>query len=206
MIPDNIIFVKHGKKYCSGHVNKLYDQLIKFYPDVNYFCYTENASGVDARIRIIDCFKKPSLKYWWNKLAVFSKEFPVKNKCLFFDLDMDIKEDPTSWLQWDGLTVIKDYWKDDLYMAPHAYDVHINSSVITWIAGEQNHVWEHFLSNKDYFMRKYKGIDRFIVHEEINHNVFKPGLVNSVKHPFKGNEPPIDMYNGLSYELQGTAV
>ena len=202
----NIIFVKHGNKYQSGHVNRLYDQLIEFYPDANYFCYTENASGVDARIHIINCFKKPSLKYWWNKLAVFSKDFPVEGKSLFFDLDMNIKEDPTPWLQWDGLTVIKDYWKDDLYMAPHAYDVHINSSVITWIAGEQNHVWEHFLSNKDYFMRKYKGIDRFIVHEEINHNVFKPGLVNSVKHPFKGKKPPIDMYNGLNYELQRTTI
>ena len=195
----NIIFVKHGAKYHAGHVNKLYNQLKVFFPNASYYCYTENPKGLD--ISFIPCFNKPSLRFWWNKLALFSNDFPVKGKCLFFDLDMDIKEDPTSWLQWDGLTVIKDYWKDDLYMAPHAYDVHINSSVITWIAGEQNHVWEHFLSNKDYFMRKYKGIDRFIVHEEINYNVFQPGLVNSVKYPFEGKKPPIDMYNGLSYEL-----
>lgn len=195
----NIIFVKHGDKYHSGHVNRLYNQLKIFFPKANYFCYTEYPQGLD--ISFIPCFNKPSLRFWWNKLALFCKDFPVEGKCLFFDLDMDIKEDPTPWLQWDGLTVIKDYWKDDLYMAPHAYDVHINSSVITWVAGEQNHVWDHFLSNKDYFMRKYKGIDRFIVHEKIDHNVFKPGLVNSVKYPFEGKKPPIDMYNGLSYEL-----
>jgi hypothetical protein len=85
-------------------------------------------------------------------------------------------------------------------MAPHAYDVHINSSVITWTAGEQRDVWEHFLENKDYFMRKYKGIDRFIVHEKVPHNTFEQGLVNSVKSPATW-DAPIDMYNGLKYEL-----
>ncbi len=131
---------------------------------------------------------------------MFSKDFPVEGKCLYFDLDMDIKSDPTPWLQWDGLTILKDYHKDDLYMAKHAYDVYINSSVITFTAGEQTHVWDHFMSNKDYFMRKYKGIDRFMVHEKVALNTFKPGLVNSIINPL-GSEAPIDMYNGLKYEL-----
>jgi hypothetical protein len=86
-------------------------------------------------------------------------------------------------------------------MAPHAYDVHINSSVITWTAGEQNHIWEHFLSNKDYFMRKYKGIDRFLVHEGLKFNTFEHGLVNSVANPSEW-KAPIDMYNGLKYDVQ----
>lgn len=195
----NIIFVKHGTKYSYKHVNKLADQLYNYFPKANYFCYTEDSTNVN--IEIIPIFKKPSLKLWWNKLAMFSKHFPVEGKCLFFDLDMDVKSDPSKWLVWNGLTIIKDYWKDDLYMAPHAYDVHINSSVITWVAGEQDYVWNHFLSNKDYYMRKYKGIDRYIVHENIKHNFFQPGLVNSVKHPFEGNTPPIDMYNGLVYDI-----
>ena len=200
MSPDNIIFVKHGDKYQSGHVNRLYDQLIEFYPNAKYFCYTENATGVDSSINIIDCFEKPKLKYWWNKLAMFSNDFPVEGKCLFFDLDMDIKEDPSDLITWKGLTIIRDYWKDDLYHAPHAYDVHINSSIITWTAGEQHHVWEHFLTNKDYFMRKYPGMDRFIVHEKVPHNTFKHGIVNSVANPYP-LPTPIDMYNGIKYEL-----
>lgn len=194
----NIIFVKHGDKYHAEHVNRLRDQLKEFYPMAQYICYTDDPIGVE--IETISCFKKPKLKYWWNKLAMFSKDFPVKGKCLYFDLDMDIKEDPSSFLKWDGLTIIQDYWKDDLYMAPHAYDVHINSSIITWTAGEQNHVWEHFLSNKDYFMRKYPGIDRFIVHENIPHNTFEHGIVNSIANPAPWNAP-IDMYNGMKYDL-----
>lgn len=198
MLPDNILFVKHGTKYHAEHVNILADQLWKYYPNANYYCYTDDP--IRVKITTIPCFEKPKLKYWWNKLAMFSKDFPVQGRCLYFDLDMDIKEDPSNFIKWDGLTIIKDYWKDNLYMAPHAYDVHINSSIITWIAGEQSHIWDHFLTNKDYFMRKYAGIDRFIVHEKIPHNVFEHGIVNSVANPSVWNAP-IDMYNGLKYEL-----
>jgi len=197
----NIIFVKHGDKYNYEHVNRLTEQLVKYFPLAKFYCYTDDTYGV--AIPCIPVFEKPKLKYWWNKLAMFSKDFPVEGKCLYFDLDMDIKRDPSEFITWDGLTILKDYWKDDLYMAPHAYDVHINSSVITWTAGQQHDVWEHFLSNKDYFMRKYPGIDRFLVHEKIPHNTFKNGIVNSIANPAEW-DAPIDMYNGLKYELQRT--
>lgn len=192
----NIIFVKHGKKYTANHVNKLYEQLIQHYPEANYYCYTDDIK--DVKINCIGVYKKPSLKYWWNKLALFSKDFPLRGKCLFFDLDMDIKEDPSQFITWDGLTILNAYWKEDLEFAKHAYDVKINSSVITWIAGEQNHIWEHFMTNRDYFMRKYKGIDRFLVHEKFKLNKFENGIVNSVANPY-GAPTPIDMYNGIEY-------
>ncbi len=193
----NIIFVKHGTKYNHKHVNTLYHQLVKYYPDANFFCYTEDPT--DVIIPTIPCLNKPSLKLWWNKLAMFSDWFPVEGKCLFFDLDMDIKSDPSSFIEWDGLKVIHSYWKEDLYMAPHAYDVLINSSVVTWIGGEQEHIWDHFMTNRDYFMRKYSGIDRFLVHEGFDLNKHPNGIVNSVKNKYM--DAPIDMYNGLSYEL-----
>ena len=193
----NIIFVKHGDKYSAEHVNRLRDQLMQYFPTSAYLCYTDDPLGVE--IECLPVLKKPSLKFWWNKLALFSADLPVKGKCLFFDLDMDIKEDPRPFLKWDGLTVIHSYWKQDMYFKKHAYDTTINSSIITWIAGEQTHVWDHFMSNRDYFMRKYKGIDRFLVHENIPHNTFKDGIVNSVAN--ENINAPIDMYNGISYEL-----
>ena len=194
----NIIFVKHGSKYTPAHVNRLAQQLKQYYPRANYYCYTENSQ--DVNIDIIPIFKKPTLRFWWNKLALFSKDFPVQGNCLYFDLDMDVKSDPTKYLQWNGLSVINAYWKKDAYMAKHAYDVRINSSIITWTAGEQSHIWEHFLKNKDYFMRKYEGIDRFLVHEGFDLNFHKEGVVSSVANE-KIENAPIDMYNGLKYEL-----
>lgn len=199
----NIIFVKHGTKYSFAHVNRLYRQCLNYWPEAKYFCYTEDPVGVE--IECIPVFKRPSLRFWWNKLAMFSKDFPVEGKCLFFDLDMDIRRDPSEFITWDGLTVVRDYHKDNLYMAPHAYDVNINSSIITWVAGEHAHIWDHFVSEKDYFMRKYVGIDRFLVHEKISHNIFKDGIVNSIANPAEW-DAPIDMYNGIDYELPANTL
>lgn len=203
MQPNNIIFVKHGDKYSAEHVNRLFEQCFWYWPDAKYFCYTENKKGINAAVNIIS-IGKPSLKLWWNKLSMFRKDFPVKGKCLYFDLDMDIKEDPSEYITWDGLTILEAYWKRDMFMRKHSYDVRINSSVITWTAGQQSHIWEHFMTNRDYFMRKYKGIDRFLVHENIAFNTFKNGIVNSVAN--ENIEAPIDMYNGINYELQRKAL
>jgi hypothetical protein len=50
-------------------------------------------------------------------------------------------------------------------------------------------------------MRKYKGIDRFLVHEGLKFNTFEHGLVNSVANPSEW-KAPIDMYNGMKYNVQ----
>ena len=194
----NIIFVKHGSKYTAKHVNRLSAQLKQYYVNANYYCYTEDSKNVE--IDIIPIFKKPTLRFWWNKLALFSGDFPVQGKCLYFDLDMDVKSNLDEYLNWNGLSIIDAYWKQEVYMAKHAYDVRINSSIMTWTAQEQNHVWEHFLKNKDYFMRKYAGIDRFLVHEGFELNLHKEGIVSSVANE-KIENAPVYMYNGLKYEL-----
>lgn len=197
----NIVFVKHGTKYHSGHVNRLADQLIQYYPTANYYCYTEDSTNVN--VDIIPLFKRPTLKAWWNKLALFSADFPLQGKCLFLDLDMDVISNPCSYItDFTGLTVCEDYYKvgKAQYAIPHAYDVTINSSVITWTAGELDYIWKHFLTNKDYFMRKYRGIDRFLVHEGFELKTFKQGLVNSVANPL-GQPAAINMYNGIDYDL-----
>ena len=110
----NIIFVKHGDKYSAEHVNVLHKQLLVYYPAANYYCYTDDPVGVS--ISIIPIFKKPSLRKWWNKLALFSEAMPFKGKCLYFDLDMDVISDPTSFIQdFDGLT---NEWGKSNYVNP----------------------------------------------------------------------------------------
>lgn len=197
--PDNIVFVKHGNKYNHDHVNSLYEQLFFYYPNTEYHCYTEFFSGINPAIHHIPILEKPTLKYWWNKLALFSDDFPLDKKIAFFDLDVCIRRDLRKYLEWDGLTVCNAYWKRDMYMRKHAYDVKINSSIITWTGGEQRHIWDLFMTNRDYYMRKYKGIDRFLVHENIPLNTFSDGIVNSVANETMPNAP-IDIYNGIEYD------
>jgi len=196
--PDNIIFVKVGTLYNEKHVNRLYNQLIQFYPDSKFWCYTDNSVDISSNVNIISPIK--TLKKWWAKLALFSDKMPFEGTCLFFDLDVDIKQDVDKYLtDYNQLTVLNAYWKHGQQMFPHGYDVTINSSIVTWTAKQQTHVWNTFLSNKDYFMRKYKGIDRFIHHENIRYSLFEDGIVNTMA--INDREAPVDIYNGLKYEL-----
>lgn len=196
--PDNIIFVKVGTLYNDKHVNSLYSRLIEFFPNSTFWCYTDNPTDINPKIKIVSPIK--TLKKWWAKLALFSDKMPFEGTCLFFDLDLKIKQSIDSYLtDFSGLTVLNAYWKSDTVMYPHGYDVTINSSIIQWTAKQQNHIWAKFMSNKDYFMRKYKGIDRFLHHENIDYNTFKDGIVNTMF--LNDREAPVDIYNGLKYEL-----
>ena len=195
----NVVFVKFGTKYDHYHVNSLVHQLRPYFQKDRFVCYTDNPTSVEC-----ECLKpleKPTLKAWWNKLALFSEEIDLQGECVFFDLDCKINFDPKPFLRFTkNLVVMRDYSKEGIQFKPHAYDTHINSSMMCWRAGEQTHIWKLFLSNKDYFLRKYKGIDRFIWNEDIDIDVFRDGTVNSVKNPWK-EKCPVDTWDNLEFSL-----
>lgn len=180
----NIIFLKQGNLYQSKHANALASQLRNYYPGARYICYTEDPTGL--YMEDIPFIPKPTLKKWWNKLSLFSDYFSQKvhGRCMLFDLDTMIAEDPGQYVKsWDKLHVVDAYWKKDKYLAPHSYDTRINSSVLTWTSGTQNHIWEHFMTNRDYFMRKYRGIDGFIFNEAFDYGLHHQGMLSRVESP-----------------------
>lgn len=194
----NIIFVKFGTKYNADHVNALHDQL-KIFLDGKYYCYTDNPNGVG--IECVVPIKKPTLNGVWNKLAILSDEMPWNGDCVLFDLDSKVNFDPSPFLEWnDILTILNDYSKKDFTWKKHAYDTRYNSSIMSWKSGTTDHIWKHFLSNHDYFRRKYAGIDRFIWNEKIKVNNFKDGIYNSIANPYH-NPCPIDTWDNLEFKI-----
>jgi len=200
----NIIFVKEGTLYNALHVNALYNSLLEYYPKARYICYTEDPEGVETEV--IPLFKKPKLKKWWNKLALFSRDFPVEGKCMFFDLDTKIERDPRPFLYgFNKLYVVSAYWKKEMNMIRHSYDTLINSSVLTWTHPQQHHIWDHFLSNKDYYMRKYRGIDGFIYNEGFDIGKHKHGILSRTETPIP--EAAIMSWNNVDFnEINGLQV
>ena len=202
----NIIFVKWGTKYSSEDVNTLYKSLVR--EDFDYYCYTDDPSGIDPNINIIPIPAKPALKVWWNKLYMFNKNFPLKGKTLFFDLDVYIRSDPWNILDdinWERLTLVDCSYKthvvDD---RKHHFDVRINSSVAAWDADNPyiHSLWDKFYSSKkDYFLRKYAGIDRFIVHEGFDYNIHNTNLIQSYKYT-SNNTAPIVTFEEVDYGSQ----
>jgi len=192
----NVIFVKWGTKYSADDVNRLYDSLYR--PDFNFYCYTEQPSGLNYNINIIPIQSKPLLKVWWNKLPLFSENFPLTGKCIFFDLDVYIRYDPwyiLNIVDWNKLTLVDCYFKTHVQdNKKHHFDVKVNSSVITWDANnrEIHQIWNKFnSSSKDYYLRKYAGIDRFIVHEGFEYDTFPQDFVQSYKYTHNTNAPVV---------------
>ncbi len=201
----NIIFVKWGTKYSSDDVNILYRSLKEYGPSYSFFCYTEDPTGLDEGIQVIHIPEDNTLRVWWNKLKMFDKEFPIHGKTMYFDLDIRINSNPFYILDevdWTTLTVIESHWKPEDIVRKTNYDVRINSSVITWDADnpKMHQIWELFDESgyRDYFLRKYVGIDRYLVHESFKFKTFPISLIQSYKYE-REKVAPITTFEELNY-------
>lgn len=205
----NLITVKFGTKYGPEFVNKIYND-IKDQPKLDkFYCYTDDSYGLDEGIEVIPDMGRPTLKVWWNKLRMFDKNFPLSGDVLFLDLDVKI-QDPKSLLEMtygQNLTFINCHWKQGkLYNRLSNYDVKMNSSMIAWNADDPDvhKIWDHFNTGfRDYYLRKYKGIDRFIVHEDFNYHTFPNTYIQSKKyHPDINYDTIITTYEEMEVGIE----
>lgn len=165
----NIITVKWGKKYNSSFVNRIYNMCVKNISiPFKMYCYTDCARGIKKDINIIRIPKENTLELWWNKLALFEENM-FKGMCLFFDLDVVIQNNINH--------ICDDYKKNKLTLIKIPWNDSINSSVMLWNSDEANYIWKYFNENPDYYVLKYRGIDRFISEEKLKINYFKEGFI-----------------------------
>ena len=204
----NIVCVKFGIKYGPEFVNKLYADLKDQPRLTNFYCYTDDSYGLDKGIQVIPDMGRPTLKVWWNKLRMFDKNFPLSGETMFLDLDVKI-QDPEKIFKIAGqqITFIDSHWKQGkLYNRLSNYDVKMNSSMITWDADdpEVHKIWDHFNTGfRDYYLRKYKGIDRFIVHEDFEYETFNHHYIQSKKyHPDINYDPIITTFEEMDIGIE----
>lgn len=179
----NIVLLKHGDKYSADDVNRQAERIIKVSKGTNnkIYCFTEDRTGVE--IECIDIPEKPKLRRWWNKMHLFRDNFPLTGKCVLFDLDVEIKKDPFQYIKnidFNYPTFMKDYWKEEKHIKIHAFNTLLNSSTLAWTAKKNTYIWDIFAKNIDYHTRKYKGIDRFFWHENIEWKTFDNGIHESI--------------------------
>jgi hypothetical protein len=163
----NFVCLKWGKRYSAEFVNKLYGMLKRYHKDFILHCVTEDSTGINKNVRIID-LPDLGVEKWWNKMVLFKGDFEVTNG-IFLDLDLiaqnnlELFYEPsknmkflfTDWIDLESLNKVTfgDGYK---YCS-------INSSVLCWDENtEKDHIWEDFISNKNKITFLYKGIDNFI--------------------------------------------
>jgi len=184
----HVVCVKWGTKYGPEWVNRLKTMVDRNLSlPYKFYCYTDDPTGLDEDVNVIP-IPNQDLEIYWNKLAMFQKDFLPEGTCLYFDLDVVIQRDLEPLLEYlsDDLTMIKAYWKGDHIVSngssrkeKERWDMYANSSILLWKSNYCTHIWDSFNSDPEWFMMNYKGIDRFIFHEGMGQKYFPKGLIYS---------------------------
>jgi hypothetical protein len=181
----NLVCVKWGDKFSPEHVNRLYRMAKKNISlPFNFYCWTEDSTGLYDEINIVPLDETLDLKAWWWKLTLF-KENNLKGINLYLDLDVVIQSNIDHLFdiaKHDKLTLIDRSIEDNFENLAYEKDndrqrdLHItssmyNSSIMIWYANENQDLYKKFASNINLYTNLYYGIDRFFTYE-INNSRF----------------------------------
>lgn len=160
----NVVVCLHVKnKYNDEYVHKLQNMIARFCSRTyDFVCYTDKEI---QNINTLSISDPDELDPVWFKLRML--DHPVLNpydRKIFFDLDVVIHNN-IDWIfdhPTDQLSVIKSIWKPQRLIESYL-NTGCNSSIMIW--NNCKHIARKFEEDKDRYMCKYAGIDRFLWHE-----------------------------------------
>lgn len=148
-----ILCLKHGTKYSSDYVNKLYNGVKRNCTlDFEMVCLTDDHKGIDKDIKIITL--PAGLQGWWCKPYMYSKDLPLNGTILYLDLDVVIADniDKLFSYQPNHWCTIRDFTRAMRPKWPK-----YNSSVIRFKTGQLDHVWQEYIKDPKTIQRKFFG-------------------------------------------------
>lgn len=175
----NVITVKVGERYKPEYVTKMRSMLLRHLRiPFEFYCLTEDASGLSDDIGIIEPF--PGLEGWWNKMALFSDRMPA-GSLLYLDLDQIILGDITG--------IIEECLKQDFSCYAdhiHYQGVKLGTALMTFNSGSFPDIWGKFWVNQEKIQEVYAtGGDQVYLGSSIQNPWFMdehfPGAVQSYK-------------------------
>ena len=180
-----ILCLKIGNKYSSDYVNNLH-KMVKRYIDLPFICFTDDRKNISQDIQCYDIEPIQTDKYWpaWSKLELLNrKELDVFEKKIFFDLDIIIHDDISALLECeDNFSLIYSKWKKGIFSM-----CYINSSIMIW--KDAKYIYDYWQENRDFYISKYSGIDKFITFERLTYT-HVPDIVYS----YRFGDKPTDFF------------
>lgn len=172
-----ILTLKYGKKYNADDVNRIVESCGN---DYQYVCATDDTSGLDKRVKVIDLDSE--IEGHWEKVKLMQHDL---GSVLYLDLDIRIQK-PIDHLfdyLYDTPVICYTYWKDKDFPYhkderwSYNYLSNFNSSVMMW--KDATHIYNYWKENQDYYMVKYAGDDRFLFHENFTFTHFPENEIYS---------------------------
>lgn len=186
-----IVCLLHGKVYDPIYVDRLASMVARNTTrEYDFYCYTDQPIRNHNTITITD---PDQFEPVWFKLALLANEqLASYERKIFLDLDVVIQSS-IDWL-WDvnpsRLHVLASLWKPRNGISDHREkDTLFNSSVMVW--RNSSRIFEEFMKASDRHMMTYKGIDRFLWHENQDVGILPMDKVYSYREgaTLSDNEP-----------------
>lgn len=165
------VCLKHGNKYSSTYVNKLYNMVKRHCTlPVGFACITEDASNLNQDIKVIPLPRQPQLQGWWFKPWVFSAEFPLEGTIIFLDLDIVIIDNIDNlWFHHPGkFCIIRDFNRSNIKDWNK-----FNSSIFKFEKGSCNFIWDNLIRDVS-VTKKMHGDQDWIFSQMRHHYQFWP--------------------------------
>jgi hypothetical protein len=148
-----ILCLKHGTKYSSEYVNRLYNMCKRWCSlDFKFVCLTDNADQLNSEIMVLPI---PSgLSGWWCKPYMYSKDLPIQGTILYMDLDVVLSSniDKLITYQPNHWCTIRDFTRAMRPKWPR-----YNSSIVRFKTGELDFVWDNYIKNPVAIQRQFFG-------------------------------------------------
>ena len=93
----------------------------------------------------------------YDKLLLFDRF--REGQYLYFDLDIVINSSIVD-LYTTKFTLLMAWWRD-------AFHTPLNSSIMSW-CGDYSHIYNKFAEDPDYYMIKYRGLDRYLSYNHLS--------------------------------------
>lgn len=168
----NVICLKHGNKYSSEYVNKLYSMIQRHLSMPHRFvCFTDNPENINTNIDIRLLPNDDMYKGWWWKPYVFKQgHFEEGDINLFIDLDMVIINNIDRLLTYMPNKFIG---LRDVSRVFRRVPDKLGSAILRWPANEYSDIWSTLESNCS-FTKKFPGDQDLIWHLHKNNIEFYP--------------------------------
>lgn len=148
----NILCVRFGNKYPVAYVEKLRN-MINRHITVPYklYCLTDDPTPISG-VELIVQKNAGYAKGWWHKVHMFDPNLPLRGRILYMDLDVVVCGNIDKLIHLPDKTF---FGIRDFNRKFHPSWKYLNSSVMSWIHGNERAIWDRFKENPSVAMRMH---------------------------------------------------
>jgi hypothetical protein len=136
-----VLCVRFGNLYGRQYVERLRNMVSRHITvPYKFCCLTDDQHPIEG----VETIYQPNAGYrkgWWHKVHMFDPSLNLGNRVLYFDLDVVVHKNIDK--------LVLDYDQEflgirDFNRKFYSSWKYLNSSVMSWVHGSQNHIWNDY--------------------------------------------------------------